>query len=288
MRYGKSTFVILTTIIFGVATVIFTVNHRYLNLTHHKIGDIFNHISEKNSEIFPSNHGGSVDYTPYFDVHKNDSSEQQRIFIPALIFSHSPPMDIPLTTVDTWKMGQRSESNPEDFPSLNSFIEEMIDGIAGYVRGVYAYETLALPVVQQPPGDFAYISEIDNQVTQFQNATAYGVIGLLAHNHLSGRLFFDLELGDEVVIVYGDGHFRTFLVSTISKYQRIEQGNLRSDFINLSTGEYISSAQLFQRHYKGGEWATFQTCLEKEDVLDWGLIIIEAIPKVEEHIEGVH
>jgi hypothetical protein len=33
----------------------------------------------------------------------------------------------------------------------------------------------------------------------------YGVTGLLAHNYLSGRHFFGLEIGDIVQLVYGDG-----------------------------------------------------------------------------------
>ena len=32
----------------------------------------------------------------------------------------------------------------------------------------------------------------------------YGVTGILAHNYLSGKYFFDLEVGDELQLVYGN------------------------------------------------------------------------------------
>jgi hypothetical protein len=286
MKFGKSDFFTLTTFIIVGAAVIFTVKFTFNYLTQTNFGVLFNQTTATDSNILPRNIDRSVDYKPYFDVGENDSPKHRQVFIPTLFFSSSLPLDLPITTVKTRISEQRNESKRNNLPSLNTFIEEVMDGNGGFVRGVYVYKKLASSVVQQPLGDYAYVSDAANHITQFQNATAYGVIGLLAHNHLSGRLFFDLVFGDEVVIIFGDGHIRTFLVSKISKYQRLEQDNIRSNFVDLNNGERITSAQLFQRYYKGGEGVTFQTCLEKDDVLDWGLIIIEAAPKVEEQIEN--
>ena len=60
-------------------------------------------------------------------------------------------------------------------------------------------------MVQQPAGNSSFVSSDDGTATQFETAKGYGTIGLLAHNYLSGKLFFDLREGDEVVIIYGDG-----------------------------------------------------------------------------------
>ena len=70
---------------------------------------------------------------------------------------------------------------------------------------MYIPDVLALPVVQQPAGDAGYVSDHDNEATQFAMASQYGNIGLLAHNYLSGRLFSRLAIGEEVRLVYGDG-----------------------------------------------------------------------------------
>lgn len=87
------------------------------------------------------------------------------------------------------------------------------------VRGVYVPEVLALLVQQQPAGDPGFVSSMEGIVTQFEYAAQSGVTGLIAHNYLSGELFFNLEIGQEVFIVYGDGSVLQYIsgICNISK-----------------------------------------------------------------------
>jgi hypothetical protein len=161
---------------------------------------------------------------------------------------------------------------------LNEFIAEVSDGQNGVVRGIYVDGVLALPVFQQPKGDVAFVSDEEGKATEFQSAAKNGVIGILAHNHLSGVLFYDIKIGQEIVIVYGDGAIKRFVVEDIYQYQRLQRNNLRSDFIELESGERMNSSIVFRRHYRGDERVTLQTCLERDGILNWGLIFVEALP----------
>ena len=60
------------------------------------------------------------------------------------------------------------------------------------LRGVYVAGVLALPVVQQPISNAAFVSSNDNEITQFGMVSQYGNVGLLAHNTLSGKSFSQL------------------------------------------------------------------------------------------------
>ena len=86
-------------------------------------------------------------------------------------------------------------------PSYQSFITTVENGDASVIRGVYAPGALALRVQQQPKNNANYVSSVTGIATQFNNAAQFGVTGILAHNFLSGFLFFDLEIDQEVIVV---------------------------------------------------------------------------------------
>ena len=69
---------------------------------------------------------------------------------------------------------------------------------ASTLRKVHVAGVLTLPVIQQPHGNAGYVSPLDGEITQFGMAAQFGNVGLLAHNHLSGRLFSQLAVGQEV------------------------------------------------------------------------------------------
>ena len=89
---------------------------------------------------------------------------------------------IPPPTIDSWTSRQQ-------LPSLNNFVDNLFNGQAKSARGVYVPGFMALPIVQQPSGNTGFVSEQPGTATQFQLAQRYGVLGLLAHNYLSGREF---------------------------------------------------------------------------------------------------
>lgn len=167
---------------------------------------------------------------------------------------------------------------PAALPSFEKFVKTVANGRAGEVRGVYVQDVLALPVRQQPANKPAYVSATAGVVTQFQLASAQGVTGLLAHNYLSGALFFNLALDQEVSVIYGDGAVKRYAVSAIYRYQALDPNNTRSDFVDLSTGVKVSAIDLFGAVYSGGDHVTFQTCIAKNGNRSWGRIFVVATP----------
>lgn len=168
--------------------------------------------------------------------------------------------------------------DPNDFPSLMEFITAVRNGDETAVRGVYVPGLFALPVIPQPDGDFGFVSINPETLTEFQLADENHVIGLLAHNYLSGKQFFKLTDGQRVIIIKGDGTHRTYLVSGSYRFQKLDPESDTSKYIDLSTGKSLSTRQLFNRFYSGGPHVTFQTCLEREGNLVWGLLFVVAVP----------
>jgi hypothetical protein len=162
--------------------------------------------------------------------------------------------------------------------NLHGFIELVGNNGLQELTGVFVEDVMALPVVQQPEGDSLYVSRLLGNVTQFQSAARNGVTGLLAHNYLSGDLFFDLELDQEVHLVYGDGSVSRYMVEDIQRYEKLEGDLQNSYYVNLDTGEMVSTPDLFGRMYTGSEKVTFQTCIKKGTDWSWGRIFITATP----------
>lgn len=172
----------------------------------------------------------------------------------------------------------RPSSKPFHSPELQDFIARVRDGASELVRGVFVEGVLAAPVVQQPEKNVAFVSEEKGVITQFRSASDEGVIGLLAHNYLAGRSFYELEIGKHVVIVMGDGATYHYVVSEIARFKKLSPSSLRSNLVDLSTGKTVTTPQAFNRFYRGQPKVTFQTCLEREGLLNWGLIFVVASP----------
>jgi len=98
------------------------------------------------------------------------------------------------------------------------------------LSGIYVENALALPVVQQPEGNAAYVSTRNGEITQFSTVSQYGNIGLLAHNYLSGKSFLQLTVGQEVRLVFDDGQTEYFVVAEILRYQALEPLQFLQEF----------------------------------------------------------
>ena len=170
----------------------------------------------------------------------------------------------------------KSKIVPSDFSNFIAMVEnENVDVLSG----VYIPNVLALPVVQQPEGRDGYVSNRNNEATQFAMASQYGTIGLLAHNYLSGKLFSRLEVGEEVRLVYGDGKVEYFVITEVLRYQALEPTSPWSSFRNLEHEEVLSTEQMFTRAYAGDRHVTFQTCIEANGNSSWGRLFVIATPK---------
>lgn len=160
---------------------------------------------------------------------------------------------------------------------LEEFVSSVSKGGSG-IAGVYVNDTLAMPVVQQPSGNAGWVSEADATITQFGIASEYGSTGLLAHNTHAGAEFFNIESGQEVVVVSGDGETQTYRVDSIRKFQALQPTSPYSDFIDLESGEKLTATDLFYAVYSGDHHLTFQTCIEQDGDLSWGRLFIVATP----------
>lgn len=167
-----------------------------------------------------------------------------------------------------------------DIMTLEEFAATVENGQAGQVVGVYVPDVLALPVVQQPADSPAYVTGNNGYITQFGLAAQYGTTGLLAHNYLSGALFFNLSAGQEVDVIYGDGFIRRYVISTTRHFQALNPSDPTSDFVDLDDdgGAHVSSAGLFDQIYAKGDQVVFQTCIDANGNPSWGRLFVIATP----------
>jgi hypothetical protein len=163
-------------------------------------------------------------------------------------------------------------------PDFGEFLKRVQNNEASVLRGVYVPDVLAFPVVQQPAEEAGYVSHADGEITQFNMAARFENVGLLAHNHLSGRFFPQLALGQEVRLVYGNGKVEYFVITQIMQYQAFQPTSQQSTFRDLRTDEQLTAEQLFKKVYTGDRHVTFQTCIAGPGSASWGRLFVIAIP----------
>ena len=200
---------------------------------------------------------------------KTTQTVRSTSFLLAILFSlFSGP-------IDTQALG-----NVATLPTFSDFSKSVQNGDAKALRGVYVADVFALPIVQQPVNNAAFVSPNDGVITQFSMATQYGNIGLLAHNHLSGKFFADLKVGQEVRLVYGDGKMEVFVISEVLHFQALQPNSPYSSFRNMDKDEStLTAEQMFKRAYFGDRHITFQTCINAYGNTSWGRLFVIATPK---------
>ncbi|MFO7623468.1 MAG: hypothetical protein R6V73_03885 [Anaerolineales bacterium] len=174
---------------------------------------------------------------------------------------------------------QASASAASPLPALREFVVATKTGDPKSLVGVYVPGVLALPIVQQPANQPGYVSQTPGVATQFRMAKDYGTEALLAHNYLSGQLFFNLQAGQRITLVYGDGRVKFYEVSETNSYQALSPTSPYSNFIDLSNpGAVLSAADVFLRNFAQAGRLVFQTCIESQGVESWGRLFIAAQP----------
>lgn len=169
-------------------------------------------------------------------------------------------------------------SDRADLPALDVFIEQVWNGQAAELRGVYVDGILSAAVVQQPDGETDFVSPWQEVLTQFSLASRLGSTGLLAHNDLAGKSFSQMRQGQKLHLIYGDGHISTFRVSEILVYQALQPESADSPFMGMDSGTVLTSSELFMNVYNRPGTVVLQTCLEMNDHLTWGRLFIVAEP----------
>jgi hypothetical protein len=170
-------------------------------------------------------------------------------------------------------------SSSAPLPALRDFVITVKSSEPRSLVGVYVPGLLALAIVQQPGDAPGYVSTQPGVATQFRMAKDYGTDALLAHNYLSGHLFFELEAGQRVVLIYGDGRVRFYEIKERISYQAITPNSPYSNFIDLDNpGTILSAADVFLKNFGIGSQLVFQTCIESAGVESWGRLFVKAEP----------
>jgi hypothetical protein len=198
------------------------------------------------------------------------------------LFYNSLHFEIPTTNLDqrdSRLLDLDVEDSDESIPPLWEFLESLEYAGGDTVIGIYVPGTLAMSVLQQPVGVPYFVSSQANVVTQFELASRYHNVGLLAHNYLGGAKFFQLEIGELVHLVRDDGSLQVYVVSEVLHYQALSPKSPTSDFRSLDYSSGILSVQdLFYKIYAQRDRVILQTCLSENGILDWGRLFVVAVP----------
>jgi len=173
-----------------------------------------------------------------------------------------------------------TDSGSRESEALNEFILSVADGQSDAIRGLFLDERVALQVIQQPAGQPAFVSSVDEVITEFAMARSHGVVGLLAHNYLAGKHFFEIQMDDIIQVVYGDEKVEKYQVVAIQRYQALQPNSPHSEFLDLDTSQRLTATQLFKKVYTGEHHITLQTCIQEGVVDTWGRLFIIAEPIV--------
>ena len=128
------------------------------------------------------------------------------------------PVGVP---ADPAALEQAAPASPAVQPDLAGFAASITNGQVDTVVGIYIDGLFSLPVLQQPPGDDAYVSNDNHAVTQYAWPSKYGTIALLAHNTLSGRIFFQINANQDIILIFGDGRMEHYRMKEVQNYQAL-------------------------------------------------------------------
>jgi len=121
-------------------------------------------------------------------------------------------------TTETLNIGLQTTGELSAY-DLTEFAPPATAPNADQIAGVYVPGVFSLPVIQQPEEEPWFVSSAPQTITQFNLAAEYGSLGFLAHNTLAGSAFYKLEIGHEIIVVYGDGELARFKVAEVQSFQ---------------------------------------------------------------------
>ena len=200
-----------------------------------------------------------------------------------LLFISPQPALADLASLDTFaneslNIGLQTTGELSAF-DLTEFVPSVSVSNADQIVGVYVPRVFSLPVIQQPTDKPWFVSSSPETITQFNLAGEYGSLGFLAHNTLAGEVFYELEIGQEIIVVYSDGELMRFKVGEVQSYQALDPDSPYSVFRETNgSGKDLSSTDLFHRVYAKPHRAVFQTCIESNGDPNWGRYFVIAYP----------
>lgn len=173
----------------------------------------------------------------------------------------------------------QAAAGPSTLTPLTDFARKLPHGDSSTPVGVYVPGVLAYEIHAQPASNPGYVTSVDDAVSLFRLAQQHGTTGLIAHNYLAGELFFDLEVGQEVVILKANGSRQRYRIESIRRLQALSPWSPNSNFVDLDRdGQVLTALELFNQIYHGSDRLIFQTCIEYEGNPVWGRIFVTATP----------
>ncbi len=194
---------------------------------------------------------------------------------PVVVISTATPTHTPAHTpapTATEEIVPTLTPTPDDSLRIfDQFIADLKNDNPDQIVGLWVEDILALRVVYQPSGNPGFVSTEDEVATYFMYPwQKAGNHGLLAHNYLAGRYFFDVQVGDILTLVFGDGYYLDFEVTEIKEFQALQPDSPYSNFIDLVTGEQLTVSNVFIEVYMGEFHTTLQTCIANGAETEWG------------------
>lgn len=165
-----------------------------------------------------------------------------------------------------------------ELPAFEEFVDEVANGEAHELRGIYVRDVLAEKVVYQPRDNAAFVSTRPNTLTVFDMAANYHSTGLAAHNTLAGAEFALLKKDQIVYLIYGDGRVEPYIIREFLRYQALQPNSITSDFVDLETGDILSVSTLFLEIFDRPGDLILQTCIYADGDASWGRLFIIAEP----------
>lgn len=206
-------------------------------------------------------------------------------FLTLLVLGVISPVLNPVSAAKEMELSDNSAIQPASvehsrvnhMPTLQNFIRVVQNDVPDELTGVYVPGLLALRIIQQPAGNYGYVSPEQGAVTLFGLAENHGAIGLLAHNYLAGSDFNKLLPNMHVTLIHGNGAVDHFLITDIKYYRALEPNSPYSNFEDLENiGELITAEELFNQMYKSSDRVVFQTCVSANGEPSWGRLFVTA------------
>jgi hypothetical protein len=162
-------------------------------------------------------------------------------------------------------------------PGLRDFINGVMNGKPNDLVGVYVPGVMAFPIVNQPAGNYGYVSKELDEVTLFGLAKKNNTIGLLAHNDMAGKDFIKLLPFMRVMLIYGNGKINSFTITDVKYYHALEPYSPYSNFEDVENfGVWITAEELFNQIYASSNQLVFQTCIAANGESAWGRLFVTA------------
>jgi sortase (surface protein transpeptidase) len=131
---------------------------------------------------------------------------------------------------------------------------------------------VALSVIQSPSN---YATNKDGKITLFKQAQQYGTLSFIAHNYLAGQYFDDLQIGDDILIIYPD-YNQEYEVTEFIKYQALDPTNIYSNFRLDKWHKEKTAAELFLELFDTHDGRlVLMTCYDESK----GRLFVIAYPK---------